>query len=57
MMPFEEEYKMYVEIEAKSVEEDIEDYARKNDYEVDIFFEDVVTLIRRQLKRKHFYGG
>lgn len=57
MMPFEEEYKMHVEIEAKSVEEDIEDYARKNDYEVDIFFEDVVTLIRRQLKRKHFYGG
>lgn len=52
MMSFEEEYQMYVKIEAESIVEDVRDYAEHHHYETDLFFDDVVKLVRETNSRR-----
>ena len=47
MMSFEEEYQMHVKIEAESIVEDVRDYTEHHHYETDLFFDDVIKLVRK----------
>ena len=47
MMSFEEEYQMHVKIEAESIVEDVRDYTEHHHYETDLFFDDVIRLVRK----------
>lgn len=49
-MTFEEEYNMRVQIEAKYSLESIIDSAEMYDYEKDLYLEDIIKEIRKQLK-------
>lgn len=52
MMPFDKEYNMRVQLEAKYVLESIIDSAEMYDYEKDLYLDDVVKEIRKQLKEQ-----
>jgi hypothetical protein len=52
MMDFDSEYKTMVELESKYIADDIKEEASKNNYEADIFFEDVIKLARKYLNEK-----
>lgn len=52
MMDFDSEYKTMVELESKYIVDDIKEEASKNNYEADIFFEDVIKLARKYLNKK-----
>lgn len=49
MNDFISEYKTMVELEAKYIADDVKEEASKNNYEADIFFEDVIKLARKYL--------
>lgn len=51
MNNFISEYKTMVELEAKYIADDVKEEASKNNYEADIFFEDVVKLARKYLNK------
>lgn len=48
-MKFEEEYKFQVKLEAMYIADDIKETAEKNAYEQDLFLEDVIKAVRKQL--------
>ena len=50
MIPFEEEYKMQVELEAKYIVEMITEDADERDYEKDLFLSDVLRKVARVAK-------
>lgn len=50
MIPFDEEYKMRVQLEAKYTLEAIIDSAEMYDYEKELYLEDVIKELRRRLK-------
>lgn len=50
-MKFEEEYKFQVKLEAMYIADDIKETAEKNAYEQDLFLEDVIKAVRKQLGR------
>lgn len=52
MNDFISEYKTMVELEAKYIAADVKEEASKNNYEADIFFEDVVKLARKYLNKE-----
>lgn len=45
-------YKTMVELEAKYIADYVKEEASKNNYEADIFFEDVIKLARKYLNEK-----
>jgi hypothetical protein len=51
MNNFISEYKTMVELEAKYIADDVKEEASKNNYEADIFFEDVIKLARKYLNK------
>lgn len=51
MNDFISEYKTMVELEAKYIADDVKEEASKNNYEADIFFEDVIKLARKYLNK------
>lgn len=51
MNNFISEYKTMVELEAKYIADDVKEEASKNNYEADIFLEDVIKLARKYLNK------
>ena len=51
MNDFISEYKTMVELEAKYIADDVKEEASKNNYEADIFLEDVIKLARKYLNK------
>ena len=51
MNNFISEYKTMVELEAKYIADGVKEEASKNNYEADIFFEDVIKLARKYLNK------